>query len=214
MFDKYWDDMFLVLATASVLDPRFKMKHLDLSFTVQRTKAQKLKPFWTIYAIYILATQLAISVRNQNMGMVQFYRNPDWYKYILEEDEEEEKRERAKEKEKKADAYEGFVFLQEYLKFEGSSTSRELQEAELDSYLKEPVLDWNKDLNALEWWKEESQKYPILSRIARDILSIPVSRGTSHRAYVADKRGCPDFIISLEAKLVNAMMCSESWPRR
>ncbi|KAL6565552.1 hypothetical protein OROHE_004607 [Orobanche hederae] len=28
-FDKYWNDMFLVLATASVLDPRFKMKYLE-----------------------------------------------------------------------------------------------------------------------------------------------------------------------------------------
>ncbi|CAN6892703.1 unnamed protein product [Brassica oleracea] len=28
-FDKYWDHMLLVLATASVLDPRFKMKYLE-----------------------------------------------------------------------------------------------------------------------------------------------------------------------------------------
>ncbi|KAL6565226.1 hypothetical protein OROGR_002177 [Orobanche gracilis] len=28
-FDKYWNDMFLVLATASVLDPQFKMKYLE-----------------------------------------------------------------------------------------------------------------------------------------------------------------------------------------
>ncbi|KAL1202644.1 Zinc finger BED domain-containing protein DAYSLEEPER [Cardamine amara subsp. amara] len=105
----------------------------------------------------------------------------------------------------------GFAFFQEFLKFEGSS--REFDESELDSYLKEPVMEWNKDFNALEWWREEGQKYPILSRVARDILSIPISRATSFDAYVADKRECPEFVVSMKAKLVNAMMCSKSWSR-
>ncbi|CAD5323334.1 unnamed protein product [Arabidopsis thaliana] len=140
-FDKYWNDMFLVMATASVLDPRFKLNYL------------------------------------------QFYCSKN----------------------------EDFVLFQEFLKYEGSS--REFHESELDSYLKEPVMEWKKDFNALEWWREENSKYPILSGVARDILSIPITRGTSHHAYVADKRECPDFIVYMEAKLVNAMMCSESWPR-
>ncbi|KAL1226389.1 Zinc finger BED domain-containing protein DAYSLEEPER [Cardamine amara subsp. amara] len=128
------------------------------------------------------------------------------------DDEEYGEEEGQKDKEeKKPDAYDGFAFFQEFLKFEGSS--REFDESELDSYLKEPVMEWNKDFNALEWWREESQKYPILSRVARDILSIPISRATSFDAYVADKRECPEFVVSMKAKLVNAMMCSKSWSR-
>ncbi|CAL9221185.1 unnamed protein product, partial [Arabidopsis halleri] len=45
--------------------------------------------------------------------------------------------------EKKPDGYKDFVLFQEFLKFEGSS--REFQESELDSYLKEPVMEWKKD---------------------------------------------------------------------
>ena len=100
--------------------------------------------------------------------------------------------------------------FKEYLKFEGGR-SREFQESELDSYLKEPVMEWNKDFKALEWWKEESQKYPILSRVARDILSIPISRATSYDAYVTDKREPPENVLSMDAKAANAVMCGRSW---
>ncbi|KAH0891499.1 hypothetical protein HID58_053928 [Brassica napus] len=129
---------------------------------------------------------------------------PRCFMYMFEDELEEEE-------EKKPDGYGDFAFFQEYLKFEGCC-SREFHESELDSYFKEPVLEWSKDFDALDWWRNESSQYPILSRVARDILSVPISRGTSTRAYVADKRECPEFIVALEGKLLNAMMCGESWP--
>ncbi|ESQ48197.1 hypothetical protein EUTSA_v10021107mg [Eutrema salsugineum] len=214
-FDKYWNDMFLVLASASVLDPRFKMKYLEFYCSKKEVSDDGSKAETVLdYLRNLYAHYASSDIRPQPErvdGAVYPYCS--WIKKILEEEEkEEEEEEKEEEKEKKPDAYKDFVFVQEYLKFEGSS--REFHDSELDSYLKEPVLEWNKDFNALDWWREESPKYPILSRIARDILSIPISRGTSYDAYVADKREPPDFVVSMEAKLVNAMMCSQSWPRR
>ncbi|WZZ61885.1 hypothetical protein YC2023_061992 [Brassica napus] len=126
---------------------------------------------------------------------------------------EEAEREARKNREKNPDACKDFAFFQEFLKFEGSSP-REFGESELDAYLKEPVMEWNKDFKALEWWREDGgHKYPILSRVARDILSIPISRVTSYDAYVTGKREPPAFVVSLEAKVANAMMCSKKWLR-
>ncbi|XP_013679775.1 zinc finger BED domain-containing protein DAYSLEEPER-like [Brassica napus] len=159
MFDKYWDDMFLVLATASVLDPRFKMKYVDF-YCSKSDEGSK-----------------AVSV-------LEYLRNV-YARYAAND-----------------------IF--QYLKFEGGR-SREFQESELDSYLKEPVMEWNKDFKALEWWKEESQKYPILSRVARDILSIPISRATSYDAYVSEIREPPGYVLSMDAKAANAMVCGRSW---
>ncbi|XP_013583297.1 zinc finger BED domain-containing protein RICESLEEPER 3-like [Brassica napus] len=152
-FDKYWNQMFLVLASACVLDPRFKLKY------------------------------------------VEFYCSKK-----IENDEG-------------SNAETVLDYLRKFLKFEGSSP-REFGESELDAYLKEPVMEWNKDFKALEWWREDGgHKYPILSRVARDILSIPISRVTSYDAYVTGKREPPAFVVSLEAKVANAMMCSKKWLR-
>ncbi|KAF2613081.1 hypothetical protein F2Q70_00010085 [Brassica cretica] len=129
-----------------------------------------------------------------------------------EEDADDEEEEEDKE-ENKPDAYEDFVLFKEYLKFEGGR-SREFQESELDSYLKEPVMEWNKDFKALEWWKEESQKYPILSRVAPDILSIPISRATSYDAYVSEIREPPGYVLSMDAKAANAMDHRITWIKR
>ncbi|XP_056851929.1 zinc finger BED domain-containing protein RICESLEEPER 2-like [Raphanus sativus] len=203
-FDKYWSDMFLVLATASVLDPRFKMKYLDFYCSKnsddEGSKAKTVLDYLrNLYSRYAASDISPLPERAVEP-------TPRCIFYMFEDEVEEEE-----EEEKKPNGYGEFAFFQEYLKSEGCS--REFPESsELDSYFKEPVLEWSKDLDALDWWRKESSKYPILSRVARDVLSIPVSRGTSNRAYVADKRECPEFIVALEGELLNAMMCGESWP--
>ncbi|KAJ0249198.1 HAT protein [Hirschfeldia incana] len=204
MFDKYWNDMFLVLATASVLDPRFKMKYVDFycSKKVESDDGSKAAAVLD-YLRKVYARYAANDIFHKPICPVAT---------IDYEDEEEEDDEGYGDdiEKKKTDAYEDFVLFKEYLKFEGGC-SRELQESELDSYLKEPVMEWNKDFKALEWWKEESQKYPILSRVARDILSIPISRASSYDAYVSEIREPPEYVRSMDAIAANAMVCGRSW---
>ena len=223
-FDKYMNDMFLVLATASVLDPRFKMKYLEFYCSKKEVndegeKAETVLDYMrSLYARYAACgTPPETECLDATVDTI-FYSSEE--EEEKESDEEEcgeedeecgEEEEQKDKEEKKLGAYEDFALFQEFLKFEGSS--REFGESELDSYLKEPVLKWNKDFKALDWWKVESQKYPILSQVARDILSIPISRATSYEAYVADRRECPEFVVSMKAELVNAMMCSKSWSR-
>ncbi|EOA32142.1 hypothetical protein CARUB_v10015393mg [Capsella rubella] len=243
-FDKYWNDMFLVLAIASVLDPRFKTKYLEFYCSKKDVNAEGSKPETVLdYLRNLYARYAASDICQKPICAVATIDSSDSEKdeeedndegeeeeeYDTEDGEGEEKEEEEEEEdvnegeeakeeeeekdkeEKKPDAYEDFVLFQEYLKFEG--TPREQQESELDSYLKEAVMEWNKDFKALEWWREESQKYPILSRVARDILSIPISRATSYDAYVADKREPPEFVVSMKPKVANAMMCSKKWLR-
>ncbi|XP_010489888.1 PREDICTED: zinc finger BED domain-containing protein RICESLEEPER 2-like isoform X1 [Camelina sativa] len=216
-FDKYWNDMFLVLATASVLDPRFKMTYLEFYCSKNEVNDEDSKAETVLDFVRNLYAHYAASGIRPQTECLDTTLDSVFYSSKEEEEEDDESDEECGEElehkvkeEKKSDTYEDFAFFQEFLKFEGSS--REFGESELDSYLiKEPVMEWNKDFKALDWWREESQKYPILSRVARDILSIPISRATSWDAYVADKRECPEFVVSMKAKLVNAMMCSKSW---
>ncbi|CAA7015586.1 unnamed protein product [Microthlaspi erraticum] len=221
-FDKYWNDTFLVLATASVLDPRFKMKFLEFYCSKKKDTDEGSKAETVLDYLRNLCAHYAASgiispkteCRDATFDSLSYTSEEEEEEEESDSDEEEEsdsdeEEQRKDKEEKKHDAYEGFGLFQEFLKFEGAS--REFDESELGSYLKEPVMEWNKDFKALEWWRVESRKYPILSRVARDVLSILISRATSYEAYVADQRECPEFVVTMKAKLVNAMMCSKQW---
>ncbi|KAJ6316885.1 hypothetical protein OIU78_020051 [Salix suchowensis] len=56
------------------------------------------------------------------------------------------------------------------------------QQNELDQYLEQPPEKLDKDGNVLAWWQQNAQKFPILGKMARDFLAIPVStRSLSHQ---------------------------------
>ncbi|KAK3204443.1 hypothetical protein Dsin_018489 [Dipteronia sinensis] len=62
---------------------------------------------------------------------------------------------------------------------ETNPTSR----SELDAYLEENILPNTLDFDILTWWKANGSKYPILARVARDVLVIPVSTVASKPAF-------------------------------
>jgi hypothetical protein len=47
---------------------------------------------------------------------------------------------------------------------------------ELSAYLdSDPIKDWGESLDLLLWWRDHKLAYPVLSIMARDIMSVPVS---------------------------------------
>lgn len=52
---------------------------------------------------------------------------------------------------------------------------------EVEHFLKEPALD--PDCNALEWWKSNAERFPTLSRLARQLLCIPATSVPSERIF-------------------------------
>ena len=63
---------------------------------------------------------------------------------------------------------------------------------ELDIYLKEGICkpsDENYDeIDALNWWKVNAMKFRCLSKMARDVLSIPITTVASEAAFSAGGR--------------------------
>ncbi|GJY04329.1 zinc finger BED domain-containing protein DAYSLEEPER-like protein [Tanacetum coccineum] len=47
--------------------------------------------------------------------------------------------------------------------------------SELDQYLEESLLPRSHEFDVMRWWKVNEPKYPTLSKMARDILTLPVS---------------------------------------
>ncbi|PHU20141.1 hypothetical protein BC332_11292 [Capsicum chinense] len=46
---------------------------------------------------------------------------------------------------------------------------------ELKYYLRLPIQDRRRRINTLDWWRNNEAQYPVLSRLARDILNVPMS---------------------------------------
>ncbi|GJZ42502.1 zinc finger BED domain-containing protein RICESLEEPER 2-like protein [Tanacetum coccineum] len=62
--------------------------------------------------------------------------------------------------------------------------------SELKMYLDEGLLEghWRMKFNALEWWNIHQLKYPVLLKMARDVLVIPVSTVASEATFSAGGR--------------------------
>ena len=60
-----------------------------------------------------------------------------------------------------------------------------VEKSELDMYLQDPLLDRKQDLDILNWWKSVENEYcfPCLGKLARDVLSIPMTSVASKSAF-------------------------------
>ncbi|KAH0725157.1 hypothetical protein KY284_001022 [Solanum tuberosum] len=86
------------------------------------------------------------------------------------------------------------------------------KKSELDQYLMDNV-EKPKDFNVLTWWKASSNRYPTISKMARDVLSIPVSTVASESAFSTGDRILDSYQSSLSPKTVEALICTQQWIR-
>ncbi|KAL7287029.1 hypothetical protein TKK_0018774 [Trichogramma kaykai] len=84
-----------------------------------------------------------------------------------------------------------------------------ISEKELNNYLESPRPE--PDTNILIWWKTYANVYPIIARIARDVLcipatSVPVERLFSEASLVLTKNRC-----SLNSQDLRELICINRW---
>ncbi|XP_065666283.1 uncharacterized protein LOC136087439 [Hydra vulgaris] len=95
------------------------------------------------------------------------------------------------------------------------NTNSVAEKTELELYLEEkhfkcePSTHFTFDV--LGWWKVHSINKPILSMMAREILSIPLTLVASESAFSAGGRLLDSFRSSLSPKTVEALVCCASW---
>ncbi|GJS54947.1 zinc finger BED domain-containing protein RICESLEEPER 2 [Tanacetum coccineum] len=100
--------------------------------------------------------------------------------------------------------------------FKSQNTSRSIGgDDELKKYLKEPILelDDEEDFDILSWWKINSPRFPIVSKMAKDILSIQISTVASESAFSTSGRILDPYRNALSPQIVEALLCTQSWVR-
>ncbi|KAF2316914.1 hypothetical protein GH714_042255 [Hevea brasiliensis] len=79
---------------------------------------------------------------------------------------------------------------------------------ELEVCLSEAIQEDKEDFDILKWWKINSERFPILGKMARDILDVLVSTVASERALSTGGRVLDAFRSSLIPKIVEGLICA------
>jgi len=85
---------------------------------------------------------------------------------------------------------------------------------EIDAYLGEPTIDDdedNEDFDVLKYWKISEKKIPILSIMARDVLSIPTTIVASESAFSKGGRVLSKYRSSILLDHVQILICTQNW---
>ncbi|WVZ98201.1 hypothetical protein U9M48_043670 [Paspalum notatum var. saurae] len=94
-----------------------------------------------------------------------------------------------------------------------SAQQRTQSSNELNAYLAEIAIPRTDEFDILAWWKSNCTTYPILSRMACDVLSTPASIVPSESAFSTGQRVVSDFWSRLNPSTVEALICFQDWMR-
>ncbi|KAK9055110.1 hypothetical protein SSX86_026191 [Deinandra increscens subsp. villosa] len=174
-FDTYWKSCCLILAIAVVMDPRFKMKLVEFSFTK------------------IYGEEAASYINLVDEGIHQMF-----LEYVggLEGNVKQEDV-----------AGLGLTDFDMYI----METTSQQSKSELDQYLEESLLPRVHEFDVMGWWKLNKVKYPTLSKMARDILTVPVSTVAPEMVFETERKEMDRYRCSLRPETVEAIVCAKDW---
>ncbi|XP_013594800.1 PREDICTED: zinc finger BED domain-containing protein RICESLEEPER 2-like [Brassica oleracea var. oleracea] len=183
-FDKYWDDYSDILSIAAVLDPKLKFKCLEYCYNTLNPVTSKAK----IDCIRKKMEKL-FRVYKKNTKTTTTTASETTLKNSL------------------PSGYGGFYALITQNAGEGKTA--------LDVYLAEPVMDTVAfpKLNVLKYWKNNKARFKELSRMAFDVLCIPITTVSSELSFSAGSWVLTRYRSRLLPSNVQALICTRNWLR-
>ncbi|XP_022761456.1 zinc finger BED domain-containing protein RICESLEEPER 2-like isoform X2 [Durio zibethinus] len=186
--NQYWSEYNLILSCAAILDPRYKIKFVEYCYTkLYGSGAQK---------------YVSISVNTLNGLFGEYMQNSACPSRTAVLSVATSKISNDK------DDNDGF---EDYETFQSARFRTQVEKSQLDLYLEEPSHDLNSEIDVLEYWTLCSLRYPELSRMARDVLTIPVSTIASDSAFDIGPQVISADRSSLKSKMIQALVCLQDW---
>ncbi|XP_042387768.1 zinc finger BED domain-containing protein RICESLEEPER 2-like [Zingiber officinale] len=197
-FDKYWGDCNLLMAIAAVLDPTKKMLAVEFCFPKLYSELDASKHISKVKEI-INSLYEEYVVEETNKGVSHLHESESFGSSSVRRSQQNS-------------VYNWDDFDEYCAKVETSETKK----SELVDYLEKGRLKKNeipKIFSCLEWWRMNRMQYPILSKIAADILAIPVSSVASEATFSAGTRVIDSYRSSLSPDTVQTLLCGGDWLR-
>ncbi|CAI0388952.1 unnamed protein product [Linum tenue] len=185
-YDKYWSEVHLVMGVAVVLDPRYKAEVFQCYFP----------------KIYLENSKFE---RDKIVGLCR---------QLLVEYEQKDREEEQVNNDKgnvEAAASSQTSFALTFDTYASQKKRKQPERSELDAYLDKDIVRNGADLDVLAWWKSNMGKYPILHKVARDFLCIPVSTVASESAFSTSGRVISPHRSRLSPQTIEALMCAQNW---
>jgi hypothetical protein len=186
-FEKYWSCSSLSLALACFLNPRYKKKLAEFY----------MKKFYGDYYDVCL-DELVGAMKN----LFLFYARSKPSNKDMNANQHVNPTEPLAKKKNAA--------LESFLYDDVGPSTNDLNE--LDTYMAEPLLKQH-PFDILAFWKNNIDKYPILSQIAHDVISIQVSTVASESTFSAIGRVVDPYRNRLDPEMVQALICIKDWVR-
>ncbi|CAL9020868.1 unnamed protein product [Prunus brigantina] len=156
-FDKYWKEYSLILAIVVILDPRYKIQFVEFCYKMLYgyNSEEITKVCDMLFALFDLYVQIySTSESVSGTSSVSNGARSHVDDMVSEE---------------------CLDVMKELDNFESEEFTTSAQKTQLQLYLDEPKIDRKTKLNVLDFWKVNQFRYPELSILARDLLSIPIS---------------------------------------
>ncbi|XP_031253443.1 zinc finger BED domain-containing protein RICESLEEPER 2-like [Pistacia vera] len=196
--DKYWGQCNLLMYVVAIINPRYKMRVTEFSFPKMyfdveaRTNATTIQDaLYEVYGEYANDCQSSSAVCRGTSERVGLGVIPEG-------------------------STGGGVDDWEFDDFLNEVETIEPNKSQLDIYLSEACYKCQGDsenFDALDWWKANALKYLILSRMARDILAIPITTVASEATFSVGNRVIDTYQSSLSPETVEMLLCGADWCR-
>lgn len=196
-FQKYWEEegnLNYLLFIAVILDPRYKLKYLtfclEILYGSDKGKQLSERTQLALNELFGFYTQTirtpSSSSRSSNQALIHINVN---------EDDEENP----------------WDMLASQFEQHMEENEVDSNDSKLSRYLAEKRKMRSKDFDILSYWKVSSNKYPILSLMAKDVLAVPASTVPSESAFSTGGRIIDPLRCSLSTDTVEALICAQSW---
>jgi hypothetical protein len=187
--DKYLKECILALAIVVVMDPRFKMKLIEFSF---------LRFYGEEAGKYVKIIDGGL-----HKLFLEYVRLPLPLTSAYAEDGNFENNTKTEEI-----SDNGLTDCDVYVETTSQNTK-----SELEQYLEESLLPRHQEMDVLKWWEENKLKYPTLSKMARDILTMQVSTAEPDTVFDTEIKELDSYRSSLRPETVEALVCAKDWLR-
>lgn len=188
-FRKYWNKSYVTLCIPVVLDPRYKLKFIGFIFNESFPENAERKLAKVEGLFRWLFASYSSNLENENIASTQVGR-VNQEVHMIENDP--------------------WAAWDQQLTIDLEAQVS----TEIDTYLNEIPISRSSEFDILKWWIGNSSKYPILTRMARDVLAISTSSVASEYAFSIGGRIITSFRSSLAPETMEALVCLQDWYHR